>query len=131
VGQNILEYFGIEKDVFAVELQVDLLKASEKMTLKLIPRYPSVSRDLALIVPDEVTYQEVEEGIWEISIDILQEIQLFDVYKGEQIPAGKKSLGLSLTYQSLTRTLTDQEVNIVHEKVIDHLSKKFCASLRE
>jgi len=130
-GQNILEYFGIEKEVFAVELQVELLKASEKMTLKVIPRYPSVSRDLALIVPDEVTYQEVEQSIWEMGIEILQEIQLFDLYKGEQIPDGKKSLGLSLTYQSLAKTLTDQEVNTVHEKVIDHLSQNFCASLRE
>jgi phenylalanyl-tRNA synthetase beta chain len=131
VGQNILEYFSIEKEVFAIELQVELLKPSQKLTLELIPRYPSISRDLALIVPDEVSYQEVEQSIWEMNMEILQEIQLFDLYRGEQIPAGKKSLGLSLTYQSLAKTLTDQEVNTLHEKVIDQLSQKFCASLRE
>ena len=131
VGQNILEYFGIEKEVFAVEMQIEHLKPSQKLTLNLIPRYPSVSRDVALIVPDEVSYQEVEQSIWEMNMEILQEIQLFDLYRGEQIPAGKKSMGLSLTYQSLARTLTDQEVNTLHEKVIDQLSQKFCASLRE
>ncbi|MEW5801590.1 MAG: phenylalanine--tRNA ligase subunit beta [bacterium] len=131
VGRDILEYFGIEKEVFALELQVELLKASEKMTLRPIPKYPSVSRDLALIVPEEVTYQEVEQSIWEMDIDILQQIHLFDLYRGEQIPEGKKSMGLSLIYQSLIRTLTDQEVNVIHEKIIDHLSKKFYASLRE
>ncbi|MEW6380774.1 MAG: phenylalanine--tRNA ligase subunit beta [bacterium] len=130
ISGDILERFDIGKEVFAIEAQVDLLRPSGQVMAKPIPRYPSISRDMALIISEDVPYQEVEHSIRQMRIDILQGIQLFDLYQGEQIPAGKKSLGLSLTYQSLTRTLTDQEVNAVHEKIIDRLSQKFSASLR-
>jgi len=132
VGQSIMEYFDLDKEIFALELLIDSLVSSEaRRGIRPIPRFPSVSRDLALVISEEVPYREIEESIREMRIEILEDIQLFDLYRGAQIPAGKKSLGLSLTYRSSTRTLTDQEVNKVHERVINQLSQKFSASLRE
>ena len=66
-----------------------------------------------------------------MNIKILQKIYLFDVYRGDQVPSGKKSFGLSLIYQSLEKTLTDKQVNAMHKKIIHQLEQKFHASLRE
>lgn len=131
IGDQLLDHFDIRGEVFALEINLDLLNISKKCLVKPVPKYPSVLRDLAAIVPESVSYQAVEQSIQSMKIDILQDVSLFDVYRGGQIPEGKKSFGLSLTYQSLERTLTDKEVNMLHDKVINHLSETFQAFLRE
>ena len=130
IDKSILKYFDINKDIFGIELEIELLTTPKKGTLKPIPKYPPIARDLALIVPEEISYQELGQTIRDMKINILQGMYLFDVYRGDQIPAGEKSYGLSLIYQSLERTLTDKEINAVHEKIIRHLKQKFHASLR-
>jgi phenylalanyl-tRNA synthetase beta chain len=93
-----------------------------------IPRFPSITRDLALVVDTGVTHQQIIDIIK--SFSLISEITLFDVYSGKQVAAGKKSLAYSLVYQSLTHTLTDEEVNKVQEKILARLTKELGATLR-
>jgi len=130
IDQSILEYFGITKNILGMELEIEFLNMPEKRTLKPIPKYPSITRDLAIIIPEEIPYQELYKTIRDMNIKILQKIYLFDVYRGDQVPSGKKSFALSIIYQSLEKTLTDKQVNVMHEKIINQLEQKFHASLR-
>ncbi len=131
IDKSILEYFDITKNIFGIEIEIEFLNMPKKRTLKPIPKYPSITRDLALIIPEEIPYQELYKSIRDMNIKILQKIYLFDVYRGDQVPSGEKSFGLSLIYQSLEKTLTDKQVNAMHKKIINHLKQKFHASLRE
>ncbi|MEW6661996.1 MAG: phenylalanine--tRNA ligase subunit beta [Bacillota bacterium] len=95
-----------------------------------IPRFPSIKRDIAIMVSEETPTGEIEKLIAEAGGTWLNKIQLFDLYQGEQICVGKKSLAYTLTYQSHERTLTDEDVKSVHNKVIDALRNKFEAEIR-
>jgi len=90
-----------------------------------VPRNPSVNLDLALVVEERVDAEKVEQVMARTGGQLLESIRLFDVYRGEGIPAGKKSLAYSLTYRASDRTLTDEEVSKVHDKVV----RKVCGAV--
>jgi phenylalanyl-tRNA synthetase beta chain len=96
-----------------------------------IPRYPAVTRDLAVIVNADVPTGELEEGIRESAGELLESVTLFDVFVSEKIGEGKKSVAYSLVYRASDRTLTDEEVNEAHERVVRYLEDVFGASLRQ
>jgi phenylalanyl-tRNA synthetase beta chain len=93
-----------------------------------IPRFPGNTRDIALIVDNSLAASRVQEVIE--SFPLVDQVTLFDVYSGEQVPQGKKSLAFSIRYQSAERTLTDEEVNQAHQQIIDRLQRDFGAILR-
>ncbi|MCD6452805.1 MAG: phenylalanine--tRNA ligase subunit beta [Dehalococcoidales bacterium] len=93
-----------------------------------VARFPTVERDIALIVDDKVTHQKVTDIIQ--SLPLVIRVTLFDVYSGKQVPAGKKSLAYRLTFQSPSHTLTDKEVDRVQQKILDKLSSELGATLR-
>ncbi len=93
-----------------------------------IPRFPSITRDIALVVNEQVTYQQVC-GIIQNS-PLVSQVTLFDIYSGEQVPLGKKSFAFRLIYQSPSHTLTDEEVNQTQQQILDELHHKLDASLR-
>jgi phenylalanyl-tRNA synthetase beta chain len=95
-----------------------------------LPRFPAVQRDLALIVPDSVTAGEVEAAIRAMRLPLLARIALFDVYTGDQVGSGRRSLAWSLTFQASDRTLRDSEVNEVHGRIVRELVKRFNAEVR-
>jgi phenylalanyl-tRNA synthetase beta chain len=95
-----------------------------------VPRYPAVTEDLALIVNASVPAESVRAAIVESGGDLLRSVSLFDVFKGEQIGSGKKSLAYRLTYQAADRTLTDAEVAKVRAEIVRHLQGKLGATLR-
>ncbi|NLU50370.1 MAG: phenylalanine--tRNA ligase subunit beta, partial [Syntrophomonadaceae bacterium] len=95
-----------------------------------VTRYPAVSRDLAVLVPDEVPAGVVARVIQTAGGELLREIILFDVYKGAQIPAGYKSLAYSLTFQSPSETLTDEQVSNLMQRVLQGLEHSVGARLR-
>ncbi|SFI80679.1 phenylalanine--tRNA ligase subunit beta [Thermoflavimicrobium dichotomicum] len=117
-----------------VVCQIDLARlcqaAAETITYQSLPRYPAVTRDLAVVVNEDVISREVEAGIKEAAGELLESVRLFDVFTGEQIGKGKKNLAYSLVYRAKDRTLTDDEVQAVHDKVINHLEKTVGARLR-
>jgi phenylalanyl-tRNA synthetase beta chain len=92
--------------------------------------YPPVLEDIALIVDDDLPAAQVEFLIRQTGGDTVSEVKLFDVYRGEQIGAGKKSLAYSLTYQAEDRTLTDEDVAKVRDKIVKRLEREINAKLR-
>ncbi len=100
------------------------------LTYMPISRHQELSRDLALVIDEQVPAQDMHDAIIASGGELLRSASLFDVYRGEPIPAGKKSLTYSLIYQSQERTLTDTEANTLQDAIIRALNEKFGATLR-
>ena len=92
--------------------------------------YPKVERDLAIVVDKAVLSDMPTELIYATGGELVESVRLFDVYEGEQVPEGKKSLAYAITYHSATETLTDKTVNALHDKVVKHLNQELGAELR-
>ena len=114
-------------------IEIDLEKLLARVTVikeyQAIPRFPSVSRDMALVVDEQVNYRKVEEIIG--SFPLVTQITLFDLYRGEQIPQGKKSFAIRIIYQSPKHTLTDGEVAQTQEQMLGRLNQELGATLRD
>jgi len=95
-----------------------------------LPKYPAVERDIALVVMDGIPVKEIEAAVRKFGGELLEEVKLFDVYKGEQVPEGMKSVAYTLIFRSPERTLVDDEVNRIMEKIIDGLKTEMNATLR-
>jgi phenylalanyl-tRNA synthetase beta chain len=129
----ILNFFGIKKEVAVVEINFEKL---EKIILALPPKtyakankYPSLERDLAFVVKEIVLYNNIKQEIAKFDA-LIAAVELFDVYQGDNLPAGQKSLAFHLTYSSPDRTLAAAEVDAVQNKLILHLQQKFEAQIR-
>ncbi len=118
--------------VLAAEFDLDALLSfvPDVVTIRRLPTTPPVLQDIALIVKEETPAAEVEAVIRDAGGDLLKDVRLFDLYRGESIPAGHKSLAYSLTYQTDERTLTDQEVAQVHSRIVRTLHHRLDARLR-
>jgi phenylalanyl-tRNA synthetase beta chain len=114
-----------------MDLEVLLAQVEPVHHLEALPRFPSVSQDMAIVVDEAVSAQEAEELMRRAGGRLLVGVRLFDVYRGEPVPAGKKSLAYSLTYRHEQRTLKDKEVAKVHSKIAKQLGRKLGAKLRE
>ncbi|TYP49818.1 phenylalanine--tRNA ligase subunit beta [Thermosediminibacter litoriperuensis] len=134
VHPDVMENYGIEdKRAYVAELDLDLLldKASTEVKFQPLPRFPAADRDVAIVVEEDVTAGSIMETIKEAGGELLENVELFDVYRGNQIPEGYKSLAFSLTYRAKDRTLTDEEINRLHSNITEHILKKFNGRLRE
>jgi phenylalanyl-tRNA synthetase beta chain len=114
--------------LFEIDLMKLLSSISAVYRYRPIPRFPGNSRDIALILDASITASRVQEVME--SFQLVDQVTLFDVYSGEQVPPGKKSLALSVRFQSLERTLTDEEVNLAQQQIVDRLQHDFGATLR-
>jgi len=119
------ENYGINEKVYCFTLDMDLMFACAKPEKKYIPlpKFPAVTRDLALICDDEIPVLTLEKAIVRGAGSLLETINLFDVYKGEQINSGKKSVAFSITLRSNDNTLTDDHTSGVMKKVMKELEK--------
>lgn len=133
IKRSVLEKFEIEDDVFVCELIVAALQKNYQSQKKFrpIPRYPKVIRDLAFVVEETLPQLKVEEAIKEAGGQFFESVRLFDVYAGDQIGQGKKSLAYSVEFQPTERTLTDKEIDEMVQRIVQHLQKKFGARLRD
>lgn len=116
--------------VFQLDLE-KLLDREDEILYRPIPRYPAVTRDLAVTVDENMPTGLLEAGIREVAGELLESVNLFDVFTGQQIGEGKKSVAYSLVYRAPDRTLTDEEVQEVHQKVVEHLAELYGAELRQ
>jgi phenylalanyl-tRNA synthetase beta chain len=108
-----------------------LARAFQAPVAQVLPVYPSVTRDISLRVPAAVRHAEITKTIWKNAPKELTALALFDIYTGKEIGTGFKSMAYSLTYQSLERTLTDEEVNKLHESVKKQLKSELMVDIRE
>jgi phenylalanyl-tRNA synthetase beta chain len=101
-----------------------------RLALRPLPRFPAVTRDLAVIVDEAFRAGEIVEEVRALGSPQIEAVRLFDCYRGAPIPAGKKSLAYSIAYRALDRTLTDDEVNALHGTVVERLTSRFTLELR-
>lgn len=127
-----VEVFGIKDKVFWAEIDFEKIAARVPKTKRFssLPKFPPADRDLAVVVDESLLSEAIADKIKEAGGDLVENIVLFDVYEGKQVPAGKKSLAYSICYRSQGKTLTDEEVDGIHRKVISELEKTFGAALR-
>jgi phenylalanyl-tRNA synthetase beta chain len=113
-----------------LDLEALLAHAPASYRYEAPPRFPAVTQDLAVVVDENVPAVAVCDSITRAGGRLLQAVELFDIYRGEQIPPGKKSLAYTLKYQALDRTLTDDEVSHLHARIQRTLEKEVGAQLR-
>ena len=155
VNQNVLSQFGIKHPVFfaalnweavtkfsqriVVSSNTDILTSTGEIkitgfapTVIIEPaKYPSVKRDLALIVPRRLAYAEVEKSVNKLKLDKLQEVKLFDIFESEKLGADKKSIAVSFTFLDQEKTLTDKEIDGWMSKIMETLEKELNAEIRK
>jgi phenylalanyl-tRNA synthetase beta chain len=132
IGKSIAERFNIGDAVFVCELKVRALEGnwlSEKK-LRQLPRFPSVHRDLAFVVDLEMQHEIVARTIREAGGTLLANVVLFDLYQGDQVGAGKKSLAYALEFQPLDRTMTDREIDAEVNRIVQRVEESCKAKLR-
>jgi phenylalanyl-tRNA synthetase beta chain len=128
----VLQNFSIKTRACALEIDMESLFAasSRKTMMEEIARYPSVQRDIALLVTQDLEVDRITTAIKEIGQELLKELVVFDVYSGEQVPSGYKSIAFKLTLQAGDRTLTEDEVNISINSIVEAIKERFNARLR-
>jgi phenylalanyl-tRNA synthetase beta chain len=128
---NLEQQLGFETPVFLFELAQDLLLQKQRASFKSLSKFPSVRRDLALLVKEEVNSGEIIGAIEACNETLLQEAVIFDVYRGKGVDEGFKSVALSLTLQNQAQTLTDAEIETVVNTFLESLAAKAGAKLRD
>lgn len=133
IHPDVLETYGIGAKACACVLEFDGVAelADTRRYYSPLPKYPAMARDIALLVEDAVSVADIEERIRAHGTELLERVELFDVYRGKQVPDGKKSVAFALTYRAKDRTLTDQETMEVHGRVLAALRNELNAVLRE
>jgi len=133
VHPSVSEKFECPERTYLGVIEVERLieNAALESQYKPLPKFPAVSRDIAMLVKDEILVKQIEDVIKQRSGKILEDIKLFDVYKGKQVPEGMKSVAYSITFRASDRTLTDDEVSKTMTKILDGLKNNLEAQLRE
>ena len=126
------EELGLQRPViFELDFALLFKHSDLDIVAKSYPRFPAIQRDLALVVPEEIPADSIKKRVYELGGDLLKEVEIFDVYQGPSIPAGHKSLALTMRYQSSERTLKDEEVNIFNSNILAGIQQEFKAEWRK
>jgi phenylalanyl-tRNA synthetase beta chain len=133
LSSAFLKPFDIKSKVYYADLYFDALVnlAAKPIQFKEITKFPSVSRDLALVVDKNVSYSEIERIALSLNIQQLVDLKLFDIFESEKLGAGKKSLAVNFTFLDETKTMTDQEIDGCMQRIIDAVLKKINAEIRK
>jgi phenylalanyl-tRNA synthetase beta chain len=125
--------YDLRDAVFLAELNLDQLIARRNpaRSYKLLPQFPAIRRDVAMLVPEATTHESVLRTVKQTTAVNLENVELFDVFRGKNVPAGQKSLAYAFTYRSSEKTLTDAEVNVAHAKIVEALKTQLKAAVRE
>ena len=133
VKKAVLAAFDIEQEVYYADLNWSLLTSKvrgAKVSFKEISKFPAVSRDLALLVDKQVTFAEIEKVCFAADKKLLKKVELFDVYEGKNLEAGKKSYAINLTLQDEEKTMNDKQTDNIMQKIVQSLEKQLGAKLR-
>lgn len=129
---DVMENYDMDKRTYIADLDFDKIVkyANLERKYKPLPKYPAMVRDIAVVVDMDVTVGQIQKEILSKGEGLIEDVELFDVYTGEQVEEGKKSLAFSITYRSYERTLVDDEVNKIQNNIISALESSFNAKLR-
>ncbi len=129
---DVLDAFELEETAIVVEVDLAALAAVgvRETRFALLPRFPSSTRDLAIVVRDEVAAGDVERAVRDVAGGLAENVSIFDRFVGGSVPAGHASLALRVVYRSADRTLTDADVDARHGQIVAEMEKRFGAQLR-
>ena len=133
VSMKLLKQFDLQQPVYFAELNwTQLMKATRKSEVLFtdIPKHPAVSRDLALLVDSSVEFAQIEQIARQSEKKLLKSVELFDVYEGKNLPAGKKSYAVNFILQDEEKTMNDKQIDAIMQKLIQNLKKQLGAELR-
>jgi len=134
VSQRVLSQFGIKQPVFFAALNweaVMKIAVNQTLAIKELPRFPSVMRDISMVVPKQLAYADVENSVNKLKLSKLQEVKLFDIFESEKLGTGKKSIAVSFTFIDEEKTLTDKEIDDWMTKIMTALEKELNAEIRK
>jgi phenylalanyl-tRNA synthetase beta chain len=129
---RIAARYKFKQPVFVADLNLGMMLLADRAKVRYhpLPKFPTAVRDLALLIDTGVQFAEVERAIKGLMIPELVGVKLFDLYAGKELPAGKHSIALSLRYRAANRTLTPEEINAAHDRVVGVLKQEFGAKIR-
>ncbi|HHT9155321.1 MAG TPA: phenylalanine--tRNA ligase subunit beta, partial [Candidatus Tripitaka sp. YC43] len=132
VSGEIAKAYDLRDTPCLAEIDFDLLveKADMTSTFQRLPLYPPIDRDIAIVVDEGVTWAEVESCVREAGGEFLEKVEFFDLYRGKQVPPGKKSVAFRIHFRTPDRTLTGEEADRAQGLIIESLSKALGAVLR-
>jgi phenylalanyl-tRNA synthetase beta chain len=130
VKPEICTKFGFKDEAFVAELQVSFLKPNKLKKYKELPRFPTVLRDVALTLDSTIEAGRVEQCMIDCGGALLQGVELFDVYEGENLAKGKRSLAFTLVLRSHEKTLMDDEIDSQVQHIVKKVQQEFNAELR-
>jgi len=132
VKSSVAEHFNVRKEVFYAEIEIEPLNQASSRTLGVasISRFPSVERDISVIVSEDVPWAAIERSVRAVGGELLEELSLFDVFRHERIGLNRKALGISLRFRAANRTLSSEEVKEKQSACLKRLSEAFGATLR-
>lgn len=134
VAAPALKMYDLKQEVFYAEIDWALLlrlAADQKLQVQELSRFPSVRRDLALVIGQEVQYRQLESLARETVGDLLRDINLFDVYEGEKLGAGKRSYAVSFVFEDKEKTMTESEIEAVMQKLMTKFETTLAATVRQ
>ena len=128
--------WGTSAPVFVAQIEIapDMVANHRDAAFREIDKFPSITRDIAMIVPEKLTHEKILATMLSANEPLLASVELFDVFsgnEGQNFGAGKKSLAYALTYRDKTRTLTNDEITVVHAKIRERLQRELGVELRE
>jgi phenylalanyl-tRNA synthetase beta chain len=125
--------YDLRDAVLLAELNLDMLLARRNTakSFRPLPAFPAIRRDVAMLVPEATTHEAVLQVVKQAKLANLETTDLFDVFRGKNVPPGQKSMAYAFTYRHAERTLTDAEVNAAHEKLVAQLKQRLQAVVRE
>jgi phenylalanyl-tRNA synthetase beta chain len=133
MSKDVCKQMGL-KDIqpSAIEIEFDELVniSGKEFKIEHLPKFPSVVRDISIIVDEQVLWKDIEENVRSNAPETLEKVNFVDLYRGKQIPKGKKSVTLTMTFRDDDGTLTHEQVDTYEKPIIDALSKSFQAVLR-
>lgn len=132
VHPNVLEKMNIKNSTYIFEINLDILSTHVARNIKYkdISRYPAVTRDVAFVIGANVEADQMLAAILNQKEDLLENVGIFDIYAGKGLPEGTKSLGLRFSYRASNKTLTDIEVNSIHDKIVSNTVQLTGAKIR-
>ncbi len=128
---RVAKALDLKKDVFVVEVDVDRMFAARVPVAKSISKFPAIRRDIAVVVDDEISVAQLVRAVESAVPNLMREVRIFDVYRGQGIEAGRKSVALGLILQETSRTLTDEDADTAMNAAVLKLEQKYAAVLRD
>jgi phenylalanyl-tRNA synthetase beta chain len=133
VSPPLARRYDLRDPVWLAELNLDMLLARRNpgKAFRPLPIFPAIRRDVAMIVPENLTHEAVLQVVKQTKPQNLEAVELFDVFRGKNVPVGQKSMAYAFTYRNSERTLTDNEVNIANQQLVEQLKQQLNATIRE